>query len=71
MGIPGGPEKVLRGFEKKLVQPGESKDFGFELTRRDLSAWTPGEGWVLQKGRYRVFVGKSVLDVQLFGEVVI
>jgi beta-glucosidase len=69
IGIPGGPEKVLRGFEKQLLVPGEQGVFEFRMTRRDLSSWDVVEqSWALQKGKYNVFVGKSVLDIQLFGE---
>ncbi|KAL2816181.1 glycosyl hydrolase family 3 N terminal domain-containing protein [Aspergillus cavernicola] len=70
IGIPGGPAKVLRGFEKQLIQPGKSKTFAFELTRRDLSTWdVERQAWGLQEGRYEVFVGKSVVDVQLKGVI--
>lgn len=64
VGIPGGPQKVLRGFGKETLSPGSSHQFFFSLNRRDLSAWTE-DGWVLQKGVYEVYVGKSVLDIQL------
>jgi beta-glucosidase len=67
IGIPGGPLKQLRGFEKKFLGPGETKEFEFAVTRRDLSAWTSDLGWVLQRGCYQVYVGKSVLDVRLTG----
>ncbi|KAH3915768.1 hypothetical protein HBI56_042120 [Parastagonospora nodorum] len=68
IGIPGGPEKVLRGFEKQLLVPGERGVFEFGLTRRDLSTWNVMEqSWELQRGDYGVFVGKSVLDVPLTG----
>ncbi|KAK3709391.1 hypothetical protein LTR37_010952 [Vermiconidia calcicola] len=68
--IPGGPQKVLRGFQKSYLQPGESSTVSFELTRRDLSAFDEGvESWVLQGGQYKVFVGKSVLDIQLNGRI--
>ncbi|KAK5132873.1 hypothetical protein LTR08_008589 [Meristemomyces frigidus] len=64
--IPGGPSKVLRGFEKTFLQPNESATASFELTRRDLSTWdVTSQTWVLQQGSYGVYVGKSVLDVQL------
>jgi beta-glucosidase len=71
IGIPGGPVKQLRGFEKKLLKPGETKDFSFAVTRRDLSTWTSDLGWILQRGCYEVYVGKSVLDVQLAGSFAI
>ncbi|KAJ6095221.1 hypothetical protein N7486_005967 [Penicillium sp. IBT 16267x] len=68
VGIPGGPAKVLRGFKKQLIQPGAQKNFTFDLTRRDLSTWdTENQVWGLQKGKYYVYVGKSVLDIQLTG----
>lgn len=70
IGIPGGPEKVLRGFSKELLKPGQSCKVSLELNRRDLSTWT-GDGWVLQKGTYPLYVGKSVLDIQLTGSLTI
>jgi beta-glucosidase len=71
IGIPGGPIKQLRGFEKKFLKPGETKEFSFAVTRRDLSTWTSDLGWILQRGCYKVYVGKSVLDVQLAGSFAI
>lgn len=72
LGIPGGPAKVLRGFEKELIKPGDSTSFTFELTRRDLSTWdVVMQAWGLQKGEYGVFVGKSVEDIQLRGTLLI
>lgn len=71
IGIPGGPLKQLRGFEKKFLKAGETKEFEFALTRRDLSSWTSGLGWVLGRGCYRVYVGESVLDVRLVGSFAI
>ncbi|KAL8349051.1 hypothetical protein RB598_002033 [Gaeumannomyces tritici] len=66
LGIPGGPARVLRGFDKQLLDPGRSAVFTFPLTRRDVSTWdVVRQGWVLQRGRYGVFVGRSVLDVPL------
>ena len=35
--IPNGPAKVLRGFGKQGVEPGQKVRFNFDLTRRDLS----------------------------------
>jgi beta-glucosidase len=35
----GTPVRVLRGFEKVFLQPGESRDVDLLLTRRDLSYW--------------------------------
>lgn len=68
--IPGGPARVLRGFGKQGIEPGMSVTFNFDLTRRDLSTWT-NEGWVLQAGSYPIYIGKSVLDIQLTGSLTI
>ena len=70
IGIPGGPLKQLRGFEKKYFEVSEAKEFAFALTRRDLSVWTAG-GWILQRGVYHIHVGKSVLDIQLSTSITI
>ena len=63
-----GVEKALRGFDKKLIQPGHETTYTFPLRRRDLSIWSETEQqWVLQSGEYGVFIGKSVLDIQWHG----
>ena len=70
--IPGGPARVLRGFEKKFLQPGEECEVIFELTRRDLSTWdVEKQAWVLQSGKHDVMVGKSVLDIQARGSLTV
>jgi beta-glucosidase len=59
------PVKVLRGFEKVLLQPGESKTVTFPLMRRDLSYWsTETQGWVIGEGDVRVYAGFSSRDVR-------
>lgn len=68
VGAPGGPARQLRGFEKVRLAPGQTADVAFELTRRDLSAWDVGsQGWVLQPGRYDVYVGSSSRDIRWKG----
>ncbi|KAF4547819.1 Glycosyl hydrolase family 3 N terminal domain-containing protein 2 [Elsinoe fawcettii] len=73
LGIPNsGLPKALRGFDKQLVQPGQSAQFTFPLRRRDLSIWdVRQQQWVLQAGSYNVQVGKSVEDIQLTGILVL
>jgi beta-glucosidase len=69
VGIPDdGPPKVLQGFNKHLLEAGDSATYQFPLRRRDLSIWdTTQQQWVLQSGTYQIMVGKSVLDIQLQG----
>jgi len=69
IGIPGsGVPKVLRGFEKQLIQPGASVVMDFPLRRRDLSIWdVRRQQWMLPSGDFVVMIGKSVLDIQVQG----
>lgn len=73
IGIPNsGLPKTLRGFDKQLIHPGKSTTVSFPLRRRDLSTWdTVQQQWVLPRGSYNVMVGKSVLDIQLNGTLLL
>ncbi|KAJ5679118.1 hypothetical protein N7462_007362 [Penicillium macrosclerotiorum] len=68
IGIPNGPIKQLRGFEKVLIPAGKSVKVEFPLTRRDLSTWdVVAQKWLLQSGNYDVYVGSSSRDLPLKG----
>ncbi|KFA81753.1 hypothetical protein S40288_09954 [Stachybotrys chartarum IBT 40288] len=70
LGIPGEgtPVRQLRGFEKPLIQAGETQTVEFKLRRRDLSVWdTAAQKWHLQSGEYKVHVGSSSRDLPLEG----
>ncbi|KFY33499.1 hypothetical protein V494_07560 [Pseudogymnoascus sp. VKM F-4513 (FW-928)] len=64
------PVKVLRGFEKIELKPGEMHDVHFKLTRRDLSFWDVREqNWVMPiDGTFTIQVGSSSRDIRLKGE---
>lgn len=62
------PVRVLRGFEKVSLQPGESTVVGFDLMRRDVSYWDTGaQEWRIAEGEVGVKVGFSSRDLQLSG----
>lgn len=66
VGIPSAPPKQLHGFSKQSINASTSMGFHFDLTRRDLSTWdVASQQWVLQRGSYPIYVGKSVLDIEL------
>ncbi|KAK0658385.1 Beta-glucosidase cel3A [Lasiodiplodia hormozganensis] len=66
------PTKQLRGFAKVPLEPGESGEVEFPLTRRDLSVWdVASQGWVLPRGEFKVYVAASVEDVRLTGSFVV
>ncbi|KAK3396674.1 glycoside hydrolase superfamily [Sordaria brevicollis] len=61
------PLKVLRGFDKVYLEPGETKKVEFDLTRRDLSFWdTEVQNWrMVVEGEYKVRVGWSSRDLKV------
>lgn len=72
VGIAGGPVKQLRGFEKPVLEAGQSATVEFPLTRRDLSTWdVTAQKWLLQKGDYPIYVGSSSRDLPLTGSLTI
>ncbi|KAI1326738.1 glycoside hydrolase superfamily [Xylariaceae sp. FL0255] len=74
VGIPGDgqPVQQLRGFEKPVLDAGESATVNFPLTRRDLSQWdTTAQAWYLASGSYAIYVGASSRDIRLQGTLVL
>ena len=68
LGLPGNdvPQMQLRGFQKQTIRKGAAETVLFQLNRRDLSAYNvTRQEWQLRRGEYKVFVGKSVSDIQL------
>lgn len=59
------PKKVLRGFEKVMLQAGESQSVRFELTRRDISYWDIfNQQWTVAAGAISAMAGFSSRDIQ-------
>jgi len=72
IGIPGGPIRQLRGFEKVLLAPGASAQVTFALTRKDLSMWNVvSQDWLLQAGTYQMYVGNSSRNLPVRATLVI
>lgn len=61
LSIPNSPPKQLRGFSKCYLEPGETAEVEFQLTRRDVSIWNENnEKWQLQQPpSFNVSVGTS------------
>ncbi|KAM0322964.1 hypothetical protein ACHAQA_009063 [Verticillium albo-atrum] len=63
---PKAPLKVLRGFEKVYLEPGESREVGFKLMRRDVSYWNAKkQTWQIPAGEIKVMAGFSSRDTSL------
>jgi beta-glucosidase len=54
------PVKLLRGFSKVPLQPGETKTVRFTLPARELACWDTASGaFRVEEGAYEVLVGGS------------
>jgi beta-glucosidase len=63
------PVKELKGFQKIMLQPGESKKVTFTLTQNDLSFYRHDMSWGTEPGKFEVFVGGNSRDVKQAGFV--
>ncbi|KAI0173693.1 glycoside hydrolase family 3 protein [Hypoxylon sp. FL1284] len=63
------PVKVLRGFDKLLLDEGQTQEVIFNLTRRDLSYWDiQAQNWkMVTGGEYKFMVGQSSRDLPVTG----
>lgn len=59
--------KVLRGFERIHLKPGEEKEVSFVLTPQDLGLWNRDNRFVVEPGGFNVMVGSSSEDIRLKG----
>ncbi len=64
-------EKVLRGFERVHLEPGESKTVTFIIEPEDLMLWNRQMERVVEPGLFTVMVGASSEDIRLQGEFTI
>src|SRR3954470_9479888 len=59
----GEPPKQLKSYRKVQLQPGQTKTVSMKLGQRAFSQWTPGSGWTVAKGCYRLMLGTSSRDI--------
>jgi beta-glucosidase len=60
-------EKVLRGFARIPLRPGETQTVTFTLTPEHLQLYNRAREWVVEPGRFTVMVGASSEDIRLTG----
>ena len=56
------PVKLLKGFRRVELNPGEEKTVEITVSKEDMKFWTPG-GWVLDES-YIVYVGNSSVNAK-------
>jgi beta-glucosidase len=60
-------DKVLRGFERVSLRPGERKRVHFKVRPDDLMLLDRDMRWTVESGRYDVLVGASSEDIRVRG----
>lgn len=64
------PLKVLKSFAKIELEPGESKEVKLDIV--DLSIYDDEtKKFIVEGGEYQIYIGSSVSDIRLSGEMVI
>ncbi|MEN7550982.1 glycoside hydrolase family 3 N-terminal domain-containing protein [Rapidithrix thailandica] len=58
------PVKELKGFQKILLTPGESRTVSFELTSDDLAFYTKDMTFTAEPGKFKVMVGTNSEELQ-------
>jgi beta-glucosidase len=58
------PVKELKGFQKIVLKPGESKDVSFTLSKNDLSFYRKDMTFGTEPGKFVVFVGGNSRDTK-------
>jgi beta-glucosidase len=53
------PVRELKGFQKILLEPGESRDVAFTLPARDLGCYDTKGNWVVEPGKYQLWISKD------------
>lgn len=64
-------EKVLRGFQRLHLRPGESQRVTFTLQPTDLAVYDRNNRWTVEPGRFTVMLGASSTDTRLTGSFTI
>jgi beta-glucosidase len=60
------PLKELKGFQKVLLQPGETQNVSVPLDRSAFAFFDADQGaWLVEAGEFKILAGSSVRDIRL------
>jgi beta-glucosidase len=51
------PMRELRGYQRVELQPGAEQEVKFALDDKALGYWTPDGKWIVESGRFHVWIG--------------
>lgn len=58
------PVKELKAFKKILIKSGETKNISFELKAEDLGYYTPEGEFIIETGKFNIYIGSNSRDTQ-------
>lgn len=53
------PVRELKGFQKILLQPGESREITFELSANELGYYDTEGHWLVEPGKYQLWISQD------------
>jgi beta-glucosidase len=53
------PVRELRGFQKILLQPGETREVEFQITNQELGYFDTKGNWLVEPGKFQVWISKN------------
>jgi beta-glucosidase len=53
------PVRELKGFQKILLQPGESRDVSFTISGKELGYYDVKGNWLVEPGKFQLWVAKD------------
>lgn len=59
------PVKVLKGFQKPEIKPGESVILNFTVPCKELGLWDRNMHYVVEPGEFEIMIGASSEDIRL------
>lgn len=59
------PIKELKGFQKVMLQPGETKKLTFTIDKEKLSFYNEQLQWITEPGEFKVMIGSASDDIRL------
>lgn len=66
------PVKELKGFQRVVLKPGETKTVNFRLDKRSMAFYDVNKkDWVAEPGEFEILIGSSSRDIRLKGAFVL
>ncbi len=53
------PVRELKGFQKVRLNPGESREVAFTITRRELGCYDAAGHWLVEAGKYQLWLAQN------------